>query len=154
MRASTKQQANAIMGQFGANHGLRSPHQASVTFYEYIYSNTYHSLLFFPGMHLPTPKEAPPACMTRSIRHGIAWLLWHEVDAVCFTRIGCMALLAAICTRHGHGITFLLRHEVDAIWFTQIRHMTPLGAICTRHGITLLLWHGRHPVYPDQSHGS
>jgi hypothetical protein len=32
--------------------------------------------------------------------------------------------------------------------------MTPLGAICTRHGITLLLWHGRHPVYPDQSHGS
>jgi hypothetical protein len=79
MRASTKQQADAITGQLGANNGLRSPHQASVTFYEYINSNTYHSLLFFPGMHLPTPKEAPHAICTHHAS-GIADLPENVAD--------------------------------------------------------------------------
>jgi len=36
---------------------VRSPRQASETFT----SNTYHSLLFFPGMTLHTPEEPSPA---------------------------------------------------------------------------------------------
>ncbi len=72
------------------------------------------------------------------IHHGITLLLWHDVNAISFTWIRHMALLAT-CIQHGFKLLF--RHKVDTIWFTRIRCMALLAAICIGHGIMLLFWH-------------